>query len=161
VVNRFIYAYFLPFSLCAFLASIDTAIALREILVFRFWARSRFLRWTLPFLVLANCPAFSFGVLHLRSASPSVEKNSLQVVTVESGPLICRVEGLDTLLPEDERWLSAGTDGCLDQVLLRPGAHIRPDAVILQLSNPDLDRQVTDAELAMKKSEVVRMDPNV
>ena len=97
--------------------------------------------------------AISFGVLRLRSASPTVDKNSLQFVTVESGPMICRVEGLGTLVPEDVRWLSAGTDGHVDQILLRAGAHVKPDTVILQLSNPDLNRQITDAELAMKKSE--------
>ena len=112
----------------------------------------------LPSLVaLRACPgacmAISFGVLRLRSASPSVDKASLQFVTVESGPMICRVEGLGTLVPEDVRWLSAGTDGHVDQILLRPGAHVKPDTIILQLSNPDLNRQITDAELAMKKSE--------
>ena len=119
----------------------------------RFWARPLFLRWTVAALVLAACLAISFGVLRLRSASPTVEKNSLQVVTVESGPMVCHVDGLGNLVPEDERWLTAGTDGRVDQVLLRPGAHVRPDTVILQLSNFDLDRQITDAELAMKKSE--------
>ena len=97
--------------------------------------------------------AISFGVLRLRSASPTVDKTSLQFVTVESGPMICRVDGLGTLVPEDVRWLSAGTDGHVDQVLLRPGAHVKPDTVILELSNADLDRQIADAELAMKKSE--------
>jgi len=121
--------------------------------VLRFWARPLFLRWTVAALVLAACLAISFGVLRLRSASPTVEKNSLQVVTVESGPMVCHVDGLGNLVPEDERWLTAGTDGRVDQVLLRPGAHVRPDTVILQLSNFDLDRQITDAELAMKKSE--------
>jgi len=121
--------------------------------VSRFWARPFFLRWLLPSLALAVCLVISFGVMRLRSASPIVDKSSLQVVTVESGPMICRVEGLGTLVPEDVRWLSAGTDGRVDQVFLRPGAHVKPDTVILQLSNPDLDRQITDAELAMKKSE--------
>jgi HlyD family secretion protein len=97
--------------------------------------------------------AISFGVLRLRSASPSVDKTSLQYVTVESGSMTCRVDGLGTLVPEDVRWLSAGTDGHVDQILLRPGAHVKPNTVILELSNPDLDRQITDAELAMKKSE--------
>jgi len=117
------------------------------------WPRPSFFRWMVPAFVLATCLAISFGVLRLRSASPIVDKNSLQVVTVESGPMICRVDGLGNLVPEDERWLTAGTEGRVDQILLRPGAHVRPDTVILQLSNPDLDRQITDAELAMKKSE--------
>lgn len=97
--------------------------------------------------------AVSLGVLRLRSASPTVDRTSLQIVAVESGPMICRVQGLGTLVPEDVRWLSAGTQGHVDQIFLRAGAHVRPDTVILQLSNPDLERQITDAELAMKKSE--------
>lgn len=119
----------------------------------RFWTRSFFLRWVLPVLLLGTCLMISFGVLRLRSASPTVDKTSLQFVTVESGPMTCHVEGLGTLVPEDVRWLSAGTDGLVDQILLRPGAHVKPDTIILQLSNPNLDRQITDAELAMKKSE--------
>lgn len=119
----------------------------------RFWARPLFLRWTVAALTLAGCLGVSFGVLRLRSASPTVDKNSLQVVTVESGPMICHVDGLGSLVPDDERWLTAGTDGRVDQILLRPGARVRPNTVILELSNPDLDRQIIDAELAMKKSE--------
>jgi HlyD family secretion protein len=110
-------------------------------------------RWTLPVLLLALSMAVSFGVLRVRSASPAVDKSSLQVASVESGPMDCRVAGLGTLVPEDVRWLSAGTDGHVDQILLLPGAHVRPETLILDLSNPDLDREIVDAELAMKKSE--------
>ena len=118
-----------------------------------FWSRPLFLRLVLPVSVLGVCMAISFGVLRLRSASPTLDKTSLQLVTVESGPMVCRVDGLGTLVPEDVRWLSAGTDGRVDQIFMLPGAHVKPDTVILALSNPDLDRQITDAELAMKKSE--------
>ena len=41
----------------------------------------------------------------------------------------------------------------MDQIDLRAGAHVKPGTVIMKLSNPDLDRQTVDAELAMKKSE--------
>ncbi|HXP22974.1 MAG TPA: hypothetical protein VN807_02495, partial [Candidatus Sulfotelmatobacter sp.] len=97
--------------------------------------------------------AVSLGVLRVRSASPSLDRSSLQYVTVQSGPLICRVEGLGTLVPEDVRWLSAGTEGRVDQVFLRPGARVRANTVILQLGNPDIVREIVDAELAMKKSD--------
>ena len=119
----------------------------------RFWPRPTVLRIVLPMAALGVSLAVSFGVLRLRSASPTVDKSSLQFATVQSGPMICRVEGLGTLVPEDVRWLSAGTDGHVDQILLRPGAHVKPDTVILQLSNPDLDRQIIDSKLAMEKSE--------
>lgn len=119
----------------------------------RFLSRPVLVRFVLPVFVLGACMAISFGVLRLRSASPTVDKTSLQFATVQSGPMVCRVDGLGSLVPEDVRWLSAGTDGHVDQIFLLPGAHVKPDTVILELSNPDLDRQIIDAELAMKKSE--------
>lgn len=115
--------------------------------------RSILWRLSVPVLVLVTVAGVSFGVLRLRSASPSIDRNALQVVTVESGSLVCRAEGLGALVPEEVRWLAAGTDGRVDQIFLRPGAHVKPDSVIMQLSNPDLNRQLTDAELSMKKSE--------
>ncbi len=117
------------------------------------FTRSLFLRLSLPILALVAVLAITLGVARLRSATPVVERSALQVVTVHSGPMICRVQGLGSMVPEDVRWLSAGTEGRVDEVFLRPGAHVHRDTVILQLSNPDLERQITDAELAMKKSE--------
>jgi HlyD family secretion protein len=117
-------------------------------------SRSLLMRLTLPVLGLGLIAAISFGVLRGRSASAAViDRSALQVVNVESGSMICKVEGLGTLVPEDVRWLAAGTSGHVDQIFLRPGAHVKPDTVILQMSNPDLNRQLTDAELAMRKSE--------
>jgi multidrug efflux pump subunit AcrA (membrane-fusion protein) len=112
-------------------------------------ARLLFFRLILPVLTLAII-AVTLGVLRLRSASPSLDRSSLQYVIVQSGPMICRVEGLGTLVPEDVRWLAAGTEGRVDQVFLRPGARVRANTVILQLSNPDIVREITDAELAIK-----------
>ena len=115
--------------------------------------RNFFLAITLPVLTLVIGVIVTVGVLRGSSAAPVVDRASLQVVKVESGTMICRVQGLGTLVPEDVRWLTAGTDGHVDQIDLRAGAHVKPGTVIMKLSNPDLDRQTVDAELAMKKSE--------
>ena len=72
----------------------------------RFLSHPWLFRWTVPIVVLALSMAVSFGVLRLRSASPTVDESALEVVAVESGPMICRVHGLGTLVPEDVRWLS-------------------------------------------------------
>ena len=115
--------------------------------------RTLFLSITLPVVALVAGSGITLGVLRMRSAAPVVDRASLQVVKVESGPMICRVQGLGTLVPEDVRWLTAGTDGHVDEIYLRAGAHVKPDTVIMQLSNPDLERETLDAELSMKKSE--------
>lgn len=117
------------------------------------FTRCFFVRLTLPVLALVAVLAITLGVARLRSATPVVDRSTLQVVAVQSGPMVCRVEGLGSMVAEDVRWLAAGTEGRVDEVFLRPGAHVHRDTVILQLSNPDLERQITDAELAMKKSE--------
>lgn len=116
-------------------------------------SKSLFLRLTAPAVLLVAGAVITVGVMRMRSASPAVDKSALQLVRVQSGPMTCRVDGLGTLVPEDVRWLTAGTEGHIDEVYLRAGAHVRPDTVIMQLSNPDLDREAVDAELSMKKSE--------
>jgi HlyD family secretion protein len=115
--------------------------------------RLLFLSLTLPVLALVAGVGVTFGVLRMRSDSPSVERSALQLVKVQSGPIVCRVQGLGNLVPEGVRWMTAGTDGHVDQIYLRAGAHVKPGTVIMQMSNPDLDRQALDAELAMRKSE--------
>ncbi len=57
------------------------------------------------------------------------------------------------LVPEETRWLAAETVAHVDQVFVRAGARVKPETILMQMSNPDLERQVLDAELATKKVE--------
>ena len=57
--------------------------------------RSLFLSLSLPVLALVAGVGVTFGVLRMRSDSPSVERSALQLVKVQSGPIVCRVQGLD------------------------------------------------------------------
>ena len=57
------------------------------------------------------------------------------------------------LVPEETRWIAAVTDARVDQVFLRPGSRVTAASIILELSNPNVERQLTDADLATKKSE--------
>lgn len=104
-------------------------------------------------VLVVGIAAVTIGVSRMKSASPMVDRAAVQVATVQRGPMIRKVQGLGVLVPEEVRWLAAGTAGHVDQVFARAGAHVKPDTVILQLSNPDLDRQIVDAELATKKAE--------
>jgi len=81
-----------------------------------------------------------------------VDRSAIQIVTVRRGPVTRKVQGWGVLVPEEVRWLAAATEGHVEQVMLRAGARVKPNTVILQLSNPDLDHQLVDGELATKKS---------
>ncbi len=104
-------------------------------------------------VVLVAAVAATMGVSRLKSASPMVDRAAIQIATVRRGPMTRKVQGLGVLVPEEVRWLAAATEGHVDQVMLRAGARVKPNTVILQLSNPDVEHQLVDAELATKKSE--------
>ena len=95
----------------------------------------------------------TLGTSRMKSAAPIVDRAAIRVETVVRGPLVQHVQGLGVLVPEETRVLAAATEGHVDQLLLRPGSRVKPETVILQLSNPDLERQLRDADLATKKSE--------
>lgn len=95
----------------------------------------------------------SFAISSLEPAPPSVDRSVVLVDTVQRGELLRQVRGLGTLVPEDIRWIAAITQGRVERIVLRPGAIVTPDSVILELSNPELERQVLDAEWQLKGAE--------
>ena len=95
----------------------------------------------------------TFGVSQLRPAAPGVERATVWVDTVKRGELIRQVKGSGILVPENIRWIPATTSGRVERLVLRPGAQVTPTTVILEMSNPDLQQQVTDAQLAYRSAE--------
>jgi HlyD family secretion protein len=93
------------------------------------------------------------GVSRLRPAAPGVDRATVWVDTVKRGPMIRQVRGSGILTPENIRWIPATTSGRVERLVLRPGAQVTPTSVILEMSNPDLQQQVMDAQLAYKSAE--------
>ena len=69
--------------------------------------------------------------------------------TVKRGPMVRSVNGAGTLVPEDVRLIPALAPGRVERIILRPGAQVEPGTVILELSNPDLKQQMSDAASTM------------
>ena len=97
--------------------------------------------------------AVSIGVSRLRPAAPGVERATVWVDTVKRGPMVRQVRGSGILVPENIRWIPATTSGRVEKLVLRPGAQVTPSTVILEMSNPDLQQQVMDAQLAFRSAE--------
>lgn len=116
-------------------------------------SRRALLWFSFPVVSAVAVAAFTLGTSRMKSAAPVVDRSALQIETVRRGPLVRHVSGLGTLVPEETRWLAAETDAHVDQVFLRAGARVKPESILLQLSNSDLERQVRDADLATKKVE--------
>ena len=88
------------------------------------------------------------GVSRLKPAAPGVERSTVWIDTVKRGDMVRQIRGSGTLVPEDIRWINTTTQGRVERIVLRPGAHVTPDSVIMELSNPDLRQSVMDAQLA-------------
>jgi HlyD family secretion protein len=97
----------------------------------------------------------SFGLAQLRPAAPTVERATVWVDTVKRGPMVRQVRGLGTLVPVDEarRWVPASTQGRVERIVLRPGVQVTPDTVVLELSDPNVQQALNDAEQQLRQAE--------
>lgn len=104
-------------------------------------------------VAVVSVAGVTFGVSRLRQAAPSVDKATVYTDEVKRGPLLIEVHGIGTLVPEDIRWLPAQTDSRVDRIILHPGALVQPGSVILELSNPELQRDVLDSQYQLKAAQ--------
>jgi len=102
--------------------------------------------------------AVTIGVSRLKPAAPGVDRATVWIDTVKRGPMVRQVRGSGTLVPEDIRWIPATTQGRVEKIILRPGAQVKPDTVILEMSNPDLQQSVKDAQLAFQSAQAAYLN---
>lgn len=96
------------------------------------------------------------GLSRLRAAAPTVERATVWTDTVKRGTMVRQVLGQGTLVPEDIRWISAIAAARVERIIVLPGAAVKTDTVLVEMSNPDVelaaleaDRQVAAAEAAL------------
>src|SRR5262249_12613347 len=89
----------------------------------------------------------------LKPAAPSVERSTVWIDTVKRGPMTRQVRGLGTLVPEDVRWIPAQTEGRVERHVILPGTPVKPDTIILEPSNPELELSALEAESQLRAAE--------
>jgi HlyD family secretion protein len=104
-------------------------------------------------IALVSITGVTYGVTRLRPAAPAVDKATIWTDEVKRGPMIRDVRGIGTLVPVDIRWIPAQTDSRVDRIVLHPGAIVKPDSIILELSDPILQRETLDAEYQLKAAQ--------
>jgi HlyD family secretion protein len=102
---------------------------------------------------LIALPAVAIGVSRLKTAAPVVERSTVWFDTVHRGEMLREVRGLGTLVPVDIRWIPAQSSARVNKIVLQSGAIVKPDSVILELSDPQLQHDALDAEFAYKAAE--------
>jgi HlyD family secretion protein len=89
----------------------------------------------------------AFGIARLEPGAPAVAREQLYLDEVKEGTLERKVRGPGVLQPREARWLSTRVDARVDRVLVRAGEQVEPDTVIVQLSNPEVQRSADAAAL--------------
>jgi HlyD family secretion protein len=117
-------------------------------------ARERRRRQLIYTLVsLAGLTAITVGLSRLKPAAPSVEKGAVYTNSVMRGEMLRQVRGNGTLAPEQIHWIPAITPGRVDRILVLPGAVVKADTVIVELSNPEVEHAAFEAEWQLKGAE--------
>src|SRR5690606_3122503 len=68
--------------------------------------------------------------------------------------MIRQVRGTGTLVPEEIRWITAVTQGRVEEKLVEPGAQVDENTVLLRLSNPDVELQALEADRQLNSAEL-------
>lgn len=84
----------------------------------------------------------------LDAAAPQVERSSLWLDSVKRGEMLREVRGPGLLVPKEIRWIAAETPARVERIVVKPGATVQTDTVILELSNPE----VAEAQLAAQSA---------
>lgn len=99
--------------------------------------------------------ALTIGVSRLKPAAPEVDHGTVWTDTVKRGPMVRQVRGLGSLIPSQEftRQIPAETDATVVRILKLPGSQVKPDTILLEMSNPQVEQEAVDARLQLKAAE--------
>ena len=95
----------------------------------------------------------TLGLAQLEPAAPSVEQSTVWLDTVKRGEMLREVRGPGTLVPKAIRWIAAETNARVETIVVKPGAVVEPDTIILELSNPEVDEQLLAAKTQLAAAE--------
>jgi len=104
-------------------------------------------------LILAAAVIVIIGVIYQQSneSGVSVPRSNIIVETVKQSVLDITVTGYGELKSAQQQLLTAKSAATVKAILLKPGAIVSSDSVIVQLANPELDQQLQSAEQELNK----------
>jgi len=99
--------------------------------------------------------AVTVGIARLKPAAPTVERATIWTDTVKRGSMLRQVRGLGSLIPshEDVQQIPAETEATVIRILQLPGSQVKPDTVLVEMTNPQLEQEALDADLQVKAAQ--------
>ena len=102
---------------------------------------------------LAAIGGITYGLTKLKPAAPTLDSSTAVIDTVKRGEMVRDVRGNGTLVPEITRWVPAPADGRVERIPLQAGVEVDSSTIIVELSNPQMEQQATDAIFQVKAAE--------
>jgi HlyD family secretion protein len=93
----------------------------------------------------------TIGLSRLKPAAPLVENTWPD--TVKRGEMLRQVRGNGTLVPEHILWIPTLNAGRVENILVLPGAAVKAETVLIELSNPEVEQAAFDAQWQLKAAE--------
>jgi multidrug resistance efflux pump len=81
-----------------------------------------------------------------KNGAMSVARENLLIETVQQGDLEVIIEGYGTLTSAKQQLITSFSPATVKEIVLKPGAHVSANSVIVRLENPELVLQVENAE---------------
>ena len=88
------------------------------------------------------------------SQNHKVDSSSLAIAEVKRGNLPLEVKGFGVLESERKRLITVPFSAVVEEILLKPGATVQSDSVILRMSNPEIDQAVLQAQQVRNSAQV-------
>lgn len=105
------------------------------------------------FYVVSLATMFTAILWLQSSADVSVPKSAMNIKTVQRGDLPLVINAYGKLASHDTRLLTAPVAATVERILLKPGAQVTKNTVILELGNPELNQKVEAAQLGVYRAE--------
>jgi hypothetical protein len=102
---------------------------------------------------IAGILIVTVAINRLEPASPTVERATLMIDSVRRGTMIREVHAPGVLTPEHVKIIAAVTAGRVEQLPLRAGVPVTPTTLLVELSNPDVQLQLLEAQRALTAAE--------
>ncbi len=112
-------------------------------------------------LASAGIAVAGWQISKLKPAAPSVERATVWIETVKRGLMVEDRRGLGTLVPENIVWLPAQFDSQVSKIMARSGDEVKPNAVLMVLTNPQMEVDANDLEWQVKQAEASYQDLKV
>jgi HlyD family secretion protein len=106
-------------------------------------------------VVIMVVAALTVAVYRLRPAAPAVERGTVWPDIVKRGSMLRQVRGVGSLVPAQEAVLQipAQTEATVVRIRMLPGSLVKPDSVLMEMSNPQVEQASVDADLQLKAAE--------